>query len=116
MLKAGLPVDLAQIFECSLREGWKTMLFTGDGPHARFNGLARSSPKKHIGRPFPLCALATTPAKRKRARKPCPEAVDLSSARSAPPAQYRPGEPLCVPPVRDSRSWPRGLLDRKSVV
>src|ERR1035438_7527121 len=86
------------------------------GRDARFNGLARSSPKQHIGRPFLLCGLTTNPSERKRARKPCPQVVALSSARSAPLAQYRLGEPLCVPPIRGSRSWPKGLLRSRSAV
>ena len=107
--------DLVNRSAASAR-AWEAMLFIGDGRHARFNGLARSSPKQHIGRPFPLSGLATTPSERKKARKPCPEAVALSSARSAPLASYRPSEPLCVLPIRGSRSWPRRPLRWRSAV
>jgi hypothetical protein len=58
------------------------------GRHARFNGLARSSPKQHIGRPFLLCGLTTNPSERKRARKPCPQVVALSSANNFEMSQY----------------------------
>jgi hypothetical protein len=79
--------DLVNRSAASAR-AWKTMLFIGAGRHARFNGLARSSPKKHIGRPFPLCGLTTNPSERERARMPCPQVVALSSASNFEMSQY----------------------------